>query len=348
MHKIQLKANLIAYKNWTLCIVIFSLFICSCGNGSGDNSAFVPNDSLPADINAINAKINEDRNNPDLYFERAKAYFNHKDVATAINDMKIVLNIDSTKADYYIFLSDLHFTQNQTRETRDMLRKAIKLDTGNASALMKYSQLFYLLRKYDTAIFYINRSLHFDRANSVAHFQKGMILKEAGDTAKAIQGFQSAVEFNPQYFDAYMQLGVLYSVIKNPLAIEYFNTAIKFSPKSVEALYGKGKFFQNVGDYPNALSAYENLLAIAPDNLDATFNIGAIYHEQKKYEDALRMFESTIQRDENFFRGYYGRGRCLASMGERQKAIDDYRHCLAIKPDYSLAARQLDFIQKKK
>lgn len=337
---------LLACRSATLLIFISGIF--ACGNGEGSQQAVSSNDSTPGDIRTINDRINEDRNNPELYVERAKAWFAHKDYEAAISDMKIALNIDSSKADYFIFLSDLYFTQNKTRDTRDMLRKAMKLDTSNAQAMMKYSQLFYLLRKYDTAIFFINRSLHFDRANATANFQKGMILKEAGDTAKSITSFQSAVELNPEYFDAYMQLGILMSVAKNPLAVEYFNTALKIEPKSIEALYGMGKFLQNAGEYENALKAYDKLLALSPENQDAVFNTGAIYFEQKKYDLAIKKFESIIQRDENFFRGYYGRGRCYEALGEKQKAIDDYRHCLAIKPDYDLAAIQLDFILKKK
>lgn len=328
--------------------VIGMLVLYSCGNGEGDKGAVESNDSTPPDIRAINDKINEDRNNADLYQQRARAWFDHKEYEAAIEDMKIVLKFDSSKAAPYIYLSDLYFTQNKTRDTRDMLRKAIALDSANSQALMKYSQLFYLLRKYDTSIFFINRCLHFDRANATANFQKGMILKEAGDTAKSISSFQSALELNPDYYDAYMQLGILHSIRKNPLALEYFNTALKIEPKSIEALYGLGKFLQNAGQYDNAMRAYEGLLAIAPENQDAIFNTGAIYFEQKKYPEAIQKFESTLNRDGNFYRGYYGRGRCYEAMGEKQKAVEDYRRCLAIRPDYKLASIQLDIILRGK
>jgi tetratricopeptide (TPR) repeat protein len=329
------------------CLIV-TLFVYSCNNQTFDKQELPINDSTPADIRTINDKINIDRNNPGLYFARAKAHLAHKDFETAINDMNIVLNIDSSNADYYIFLSDLYFTQNKTRDTRDMLRKAMGLDTANAGAMMKYSQLFYLLRQYDTAIFYINRSLHYDRANATANFQKGMILKEAGDTAKSISSFQSAIELNPDYYDAYMQLGILFSVKRNPLALEYFNTALTMEPKSIEALYGKGKFLQNVKDYKNALKTYENLLAISPENQEAVFNTGAIYYEQKKYTDAIKKFEATLARDENFYRGYYGRGICYEALDEKQKAIEDYRHSLAINPDFELAAARMTVVLKKK
>jgi len=323
-------------------------FFSSCGNGEGDKLPVATNDSItPADIRAINDKINTDRGNVDLYFQRAKAYFSHNDYSNAVNDMKIVLNFDSTKSNYYIFLSDLYFSQNQTRDTRDMLRKAIALDSTNSEALTKYSQLFYLLKQYDTATIFINRSLHFNNSSSVAHFQKGMILKEWGDTAKAISSFQSAVEFNQQYYDAYMQLGLLHSVKKNPVAPGFFSNALNIDPKSIEARYGKAKFFQDVSDYENALKEYNSILDISPENQEVAFNIGGILFVQKKYNEALEKYELTIKRDANFFRGYYGRGRCYEALGEINKAKEDYKRCLALNPQFDLAAIQLDALDRK-
>lgn len=331
-----------------LIVLLFTFFLSSCGNGNDEKFPVALNDSTtPSDIRVINQKINNDRNNPDLYFQRAKSYFSHGDFQNAVSDMQIVLKIDSNKPDYYIFLSDLFFTQNKTRDTRDLLRKAIALDSSNSQALIKYSQLFFLLRKYDTATFYINRCLYYDNSIPVAHFQKGMILKEWGDTAKAISSFQSAVKLNQKYYDAYMQLGILHSAKNNPLALGYFDNALNINSMSIEAHYGKGKFLQIAGDYENALKEYNSILAISPEHQDATFNIGAIYYEQKKYDEAMQKFEMTIKRDQNFYRGYYGKGRCFEVQGEKQKAIDEYKKCLVIKPDYDLAAIQLDIIDKK-
>ena len=327
--------------------LLFTVVLSSCGNPDAEKLPTVANDSLPADVAAINAQINSDRNNPDLYFQRAKTYFSHRDIENAMSDMKIVLKIDSTKPDYFIFISDLFFAKNKSRDTRNALRKAVSLDTTNAEALMKYSQLFYLLAKFDTATIYINRSLHFNNSNPVAHFQKGMILKEWGDTVKAISSFQKAVELNQKYYDAYMQLGILHSVKLNPLALGYFDNALSIDSKSIEAHYAKGFFLQSTKEYENALNEYKIILELSPENQDAAFNTGAILCEQKKYDDALRNFDITIKRDKNFFRGYYGRGRCYEAMGQKQKAIDDYKYCLSIKPNYDLAAIQLDFLERR-
>jgi len=332
---------------FTVYCLLFTVFS-SCGNGESDQLPVATNDSTtPADIRAINEKIKNDRGDVDLYFQRAKAYFANNDYPNAVNDMKIALNFDSTKANYYIFLSDLYFSHNQTRATRDMLRKAIALDSANSEALMKYSQLFYLLKQYDTATIFINRSIHFNNSSATAHFQKGMILKEWGDTVKSISSFQTAVEFNQQYYDAYMQLGLLHSAKKKSVALGFFDNALNIDPKSMEARYGKGKFFQDIEEYENSLKEYNSILNISPENQEVTFNIGGIFFVQKKYNEALQKYEETVKRDANFFRGYYGRGRCYEALGEINKAKEEYKRCLAVNPQFELAAIQLDALDRK-
>jgi tetratricopeptide (TPR) repeat protein len=212
---------------------------------------------------------------------------------------------------------------------------------------MKYSQLFYLLKKYDTATVFINRCLHFNNTSPVAHFQKGMILKEWGDTAKAISSFQTAVSYDQKYYDAYMQLGVLLSVKKNLLALDYLNNALSIDPKSAEALYAKGLFFQRMGKPDEAVSVYNSILKFSPENQNATYNLGTILFEQKKINEAMEKFQATVTRDQNFFRGYYGLGRCYEANGQTQQAIDSYKKALALQSDYDLAAIQLDGLLRK-
>lgn len=328
---------------------LLSIVYSSCDiNPTSDSGLPASNDSLPADLSAINLQIEKDRSNAQLYFQRAKIHFTHKNFTDAISDMRIAVKIDSTNTDYYVFLSDLYFTQNQIRNTKNALQKAIALDSVQSEALRKLSELYFLLKKYDSATFYINRCLHYDKLNAVAHFQKGMILKEWGDTAKAISSFQSAAELNQQYYDAYMQLGILYSEKKNSLALEYLNNALNINPKSIEALYAKGMFLHKTSDYKKALQEYETILQLAPSHQDAAFNKGVIFYEEKKYDEAIKVFETLMSGDENFYRAYYGRGRCYEVLGQKQKAVADYRRCLSIKPDYELAALQLNELERRK
>ena len=324
-----------------------AFILSSCSGGELKDTGNLAVDSIPTDIRSITEKIAADRNNADLYFQRAKAYFAHKQFEPAIADMQIALKIDSLRPAYHIYLSDLYFTQNLTKDTRDELRKAMALDSSNAEAMMKYSQLFYLVKKFDTATYYINRSLHFNPSSPSAHFQKGMILKEWGDTLKAISSFQSALEYDQQHYDAYMQLALLFSVKKNPVAMDYYNNAQRIDPKSTEAHYGKGLLLQQMGQYDAAMAEYNAILSLMPEDQNATYNIGTLLFEKQETEEALKKFNLTTERDQNYFRGYYGAGRCYEAMDDLQKAKEAYRKALSIQPDFDLAAIQLDRLERK-
>ena len=85
-----------------------------------------------------------------------------------------------------------------------------------------------------------------------------MIFKEVGDTAKAVSSFQTAVENNPDYYEAYLQLGMLYYSILDPLALNYLDNAINLNPKSVIGLYTKAMYFQKTDDIDMAIKKMVN------------------------------------------------------------------------------------------
>ena len=57
-----------------------------------------------------------------------------------------------------------------------------------------------------------------------------MKYKDLGDTAKAISSMQTAVEQDQQYYNAYMQLGILCAAQRNKLAVDYYKNALKVIP----------------------------------------------------------------------------------------------------------------------
>src|SRR5947207_7795453 len=102
------------------------------------------------------------------------------------------------------------------------------------------------------------------------------MFKETGDTTHAVSSFQTATEQNPEYYDAFIQLGNLFSLKKNNLALQYYDKALELKRNSPEALYGKAMFFQENEETDTAEVLYLKILESAPDYKDALFNLGYI------------------------------------------------------------------------
>lgn len=297
----------------------------------------VINDSV---LIAFNERIKKNPNDAELYHERALYYFEQKnDVDAAFADMRRVFAIDTTTAKYFITLADLYLAKGMSGNVKASLNKAIEIDPKNILALTKLAELNLYIKDYNACLKTADQVLKIDIYNPRAYFIKGMAFKELGDTAKAISSFQTVIEQDPDYYNAYMQLGLLYSAIKNPLALDYLNNALNLQPQSIEAYYAIAMFFQEIGKIDKAIETYNTILKIDSSYNDAHFNLGYIAMVmQNDLAKAIKHFSDNIRFHPNNYEAFYMRGLCYERLKDKDNAIRDYRQALKLYPQYDNAA----------
>lgn len=326
-------------------LTFLSYFNFSCDSISKNKKTV--SDSLPPELKAIEEKILEDSTNASLYFQKFEYHFKNKQISDALNAIQHSVALDQKNPKYRIHLSDLYFMMNKTKASKNELEKAINIDPNNNEALLKLGELYFLVKKYDSAVYYVNQSLNLDKENPKAYFQKGMILKESGDSASAALAFQTGIEKNPNYYESFVQLGYLYSPRRNPLAIEYFKNAIKLNPKSSEAWYGLGYFQQNTNNFDAALKIYDTLLSFDKSNFFAWYNKGYIYLINKNdKEKALASFDQSAIINPNYADALYMRGLCYEQLGDKKAAAADYNAAIIALPTHDKAKDGLKRISK--
>ncbi|GAB4134093.1 MAG: hypothetical protein Fur0041_06900 [Bacteroidia bacterium] len=325
----------------------------SCGNDTASKPAIDSlADSAAADLNALNEKIRKDPDNLDLYNTRAKLHMARKDWQSALSDVDRILSRDSSKAEYLLTAADVYFFTGKVKRTQQVLSHAVSIAPDNIDINLRYAQLLHYLTKYEEEIKILDHVLEKDIHNAQAYFMKGMVFKELGDTTNAVSSMQTAVEQDPDYYNAYIQLGLLHAVKKNPLAVQYYLNALKVQPKSVEAMYHLGMFYQETEDYNRALETYTTLLTVNPKHFDAHFNMGMIHAVKlgkgnvTMVRKGMEYFNSCIQDEPQNPRGYYGRGYCHEALGDVTNAEKDYKKALEVDPQYTNAAIALENLGK--
>lgn len=329
------------YTAYRLCLIL-SAFLWSCqSNPVMDKKEVEKADSLSIRLNspelkAINAQLLEDPSNPELYNKRSRLYIQYKQFDEAIGDAKRAIRLDSSMADYFVTLGDVYFAQNKTRQTKEILERTVQKFPENTEALMKLSELYFIVKQYQKAIENINKALKINENIARAYYLKGSIYRESGDTSKAVSSLETAVEQDNNFTDAFYDLGVIYAARRNPLAFEYFNSTLRINPSYVDAIYAKGKLLQDMGKFDEAISTYDALLQKDNTYNQANYNIGAIYLDVKKdYKKAIEYFTKAVNMDNSWAAAYFARGYSYAKLGDKQMAINDYRKCLQIDENYS-------------
>ena len=319
----------------------------SCHSGKQDKKKFLAKTitdttAVGKQIFQLSQSIMERPQNAALYHERALLYIGQKKFATAFEDMKKALSIDSTKIPFLLTMADLYFVTNQTRETKNLLEKCLSLNNSHVEANLKLAELYLYVQDHEQSITYLDNALKTDMHNARAYFMKGINFSEMNDTAKAISSFQTAIEQKPEYYEAFMQLGIIYSEKKNKMALQYFNSALGLKPSSIEAYYGRALCLQENNEVDKAIQDYNTILKINPQYKLAHYNLGFVHLVYlKKYEEAIKHFSDAIHYDSNYVEAYYNRGVSYELSKDKKKAKEDYEKAMKLKPNYEAASAGL-------
>lgn len=337
----------------SLFIGLFFSLVYACQPGSSTkNQIESASDSLlirtEVAYRAINDKIRQNPDNAALYLERALISIQENDLSSGLKDLNRAIYIDSTKSDFYFHRADLYFKQRQTRAAREDLEKAVAIDPKSEKAYLKLAELELVLEKYAQAIKYCNEVLKINVFNPKAYLMKGMSYKYAGDSANAISSFQTAVEQDDQLYEGYIQLGALLAYKKDPIALEYYNNALRLQPTNLEAIYHKSMFLQELKQFDKAIEGYDLMLSIDSINRNAQYNKGYLYlvYAQDPTK-ALLCFEKVLKNHPNDVDALYNAGFCFEKKKNVSQASSHYAKALDIKPDYELAAKGLSRVGKK-
>nr|MBP7450886.1 tetratricopeptide repeat protein [Flavobacteriales bacterium] len=134
----------------------------------------------------------------------------------------------------------------------------------------------------------------------------------------------------------------------DPLALQYYNTAIELEPTSVEAWYDRGIYCQEHGQDSLALVSYARIKEIAPTNALAYYNTGYILLEhQRRTKDARKEFSKAIALLPSHAPSFYNRGLTHEIEQRPDSAVLDYQQALRLMPGFDLAAQGLSRLQAK-
>ncbi len=338
-------------------VLTSALFIGACNENNPQvaaNEPAAPQVKFDSTLSSINARIEADPNNFKNYLERAEYFSQISNFVDALRDVERAMAIDSTQGEIFLKKGDIHSKMLDEKKAYKDYSQCILLEPKNTDCLLKKAYLDIVLKNYPLALSLINDALKINETLPYAYYLKGKLYKETGDTTLACSSYQTAIEVDPTYYEAYIEAGLLFHNRKHELAKEYYRSAIEVRPTSIEPWYNLAMFLQETGykkntNYKEAFACYDSILKIDPQFAAAPFNKGYIYLEYlQQYDSAAYYFSKSIDLFPKYYQAYYNRGLSNESMNKRQEAESDYRMALNIKPDYTEAARSLDRLLKGK
>lgn len=307
-----------------------------------------PTDSTGAVLATLDQRIIADPGNAALYVERAELFLQRDSVERAMRDLKRAVQLDSGNVDFRIKLGDLYFSAIRMGLARDAYQRAIDIAPQDARPKLRLAETQLILREYQPSMTLVNEALRLEPTAARGYYIKGRIHMETHDTMRAISSFRTAVEQDPEDFTSYMLLGKLSAARRDPLAEQYYNTAMELRPDAVEAVYGKAMWAQENGRDSLALACYERIKRIDPGNALAWHNSGWVKMEHLgDLAGAKADFSRAIDLNTNYADAWYNRGVAMERTTELDSAAANYQICMSIDPAHALAASALDRLARQ-
>jgi protein O-mannosyl-transferase len=142
-----------------------------------------------------------------------------------------------------------------------------------ATVLHQQNQLDAAMHEYQLAITYAADP----REAAQAHNNLGILLMQRNQPVAAMTEFNAAIHANPDEQNSYLARGSLeYQEHNLDAALADFSHAAQIVPSPV-AYFWLGRTFEDKGDLPSAIRAYEAALRIAPNMNDARSRLDALH-----------------------------------------------------------------------
>lgn len=325
-------SRLIPSSVWITLIIGTMLSACTPKNNSDDGTGgfqgFADDStalSITPEIAELSSLLADDPSNAELFAKRATLFYNNENFDLAAQDWEKAISIDSSDLYWYHSLADAYLDDNKSKKSLESLFRLTMRDTTRIPTLLKLSEFQHILKLFEPSLATAGRILQIDPQNAEGYYMLGRNFEAIGDTARAINSFQTAVEIDPDNIDSYRKLGIIFDALGNPIALQYFDNALRIDSTDFDALFAYGYFYFQRNDLEKAIKWYTKAARFHPSEARVHFNNGFAKMELNRIEDARNDFDLAVQVEPSYGKAYYYRGLMHETLLDTASAVRDYQ-----------------------
>lgn len=292
-----------------ICFVFFGFLSCN-SDKTKDN---MPPENVLEGANNIQ-KLNEsikDKPTAPNYYSRYKYYFDKGEYTLAMEDLNNALVKDSVNANYLFAKVKLLRKMHRVPQAIKFAQSAERYLSSNQDFYISMAEMLFILKEYQRALDFCNRALQLSPFSADAYFYKGLIYTEIGDTTTAISSFETTIEQNTEYAEAYNNLVMIYNAQKKyELAKQYATSGLRFASQDAFINYNAGVTFYHLNQIDTSAYFYKKAILADSSMYLAHFNLGSYYFNMQQYTDAVDYFENVIRLNKEMKDAYYYAALC--------------------------------------
>ena len=200
-------------------------------------------------------------------------------------------------------------------------------------------------REYDKARQLLSQVVA--RADNFAdvHHMLGVIAHAEGELVEAQVHFERAVEINPNYTEAQLNLIVTYNELGRYDAARQVYATVRAGDAGTGAMldpFALGRIanmhantsqaYEDAGMLVEAIAELEKAVALCPGFSDLRTRLGILYRDSGNRRRAGEQFRKAVEANSKYVHARIMLGVLLLSSGDREQACKEFEEVLAIDP----------------
>jgi tetratricopeptide (TPR) repeat protein len=245
--------------------------------------------------------------NPDVWYEKANAYFENGKVEEARVAVEKALALKNEHVDALVLYGRILFMNEEFQKAAEVVESAIELDNTNLGAWLLLGSIKNKMGEHAETLVCAERALEI-RENAEAHYLRGMALRALGRYAEAGNAFSRSFELDSTY---------------------------------IKAVIARAEVLEQMNSYDSAFESYLLAYQKRPENIELLGKLIEIAERLSKLDEAVRLIEDAISRNENNAELWFAHGRILLKKSDTERAIKSLEHALAIAPQNTAVLTEL-------
>jgi tetratricopeptide (TPR) repeat protein len=284
----------------------------------------------------------------DIIIKHGNTLLTRYDYDNALKDGAKAFRLDSNNLEAR-FLYANALNNRASRTFSDVLtaqrhfQVVVNKQPKNTRALVALGSTFAQQQDFKQAFAYVNEALRIDKHYRDAYVMKGSMYLSMDERELAKSSYQTAIEQDPDFFEAYIFLGDIYMHEGNPLCIDYYRSAVKLKPNSMDALYSLAYGYQQTKQYEKALGTYREMVKKDKSFAPSYFQQGHIKQfGQNQPDSASYYYFEALRVEPRYVEAWHNLGYLSETKGDRSKALEYYSKALHYDPEFQLTQEAVD------
>jgi tetratricopeptide (TPR) repeat protein len=215
---------------------------------------------------------------------------------------------------------------------------------------------------YEQAERFFQQILNIKPAFADIHNKIGIIFNQTNRLNLAVKAFEKALEVNPGYTEASLNLAITYSDLgMYEKARQVFENASAFSEQKEKASHssldpfvkGKladehlriGKIYYELRMLDEAIEEYQKALRLSPNFADIITHLGIALRDKGRFDEAIAQFTRAKQSNPHYIPARLHLGITYYSQGFYGLAEEEWREALVFDPNNAAVRTYLNFVK---